>query len=248
VILVVLRTSPSEYQDATGFPLARGISRGVDETGGRGDETSICTESRLPPLRTLDRSLASLPCRDFDALARRRVLGFLAPEVACEHALRQRACRPSWPRAPLQSPPFAPAGKPASSRGVGMHQTVTRLAPALRPSTDTSAARPLPVTGATIGLEATSLEVPFRPRGFSPPRRFSPRDGSQVCCTLQPALGFAAFRIVKSVSQLLEHSPQALPPLEGHLHPTAVTRSPAPVPPWRSSSTLTRPHRFRWTG
>jgi hypothetical protein len=141
----VLRTSPSEYQGATGFPLARGSSRGVDETGGRGDEAAICTAFRLPPLRTLDRSLASLPCRDFDDACACRVLGFLAPEVACEHALRQRACRPSWPRAPLQSSPFAPAGKPASSRGVGMHQTVTRLAPALRPSADTSAARPLPV-------------------------------------------------------------------------------------------------------
>jgi len=62
------------------------------------------------------------------------------------------------------------------------------------------------VTGATIGLEAASLEVPFRPHGFSPSRRLSPRDGSQVCCTLQPALGFAAFRIVKSVSQLRERS------------------------------------------
>jgi hypothetical protein len=84
------------------------------------------------------------------------------------------------------------------------------------------------VTEATIGLEATSLEVTFRPRGFAPPRRFSPRNGSQVCCTLQPALGFAAFRIVKSVSQLREHSPQALPPLEGHHHPhsrDAVTRA-----------------------
>jgi len=70
VILVVLRTSPSEYQGAMGFPLARGSSRGVDETGGRGDEAAICTAFRLPPLRTLDRSLASLPCRDFDALAR----------------------------------------------------------------------------------------------------------------------------------------------------------------------------------
>jgi len=160
--------------------------------------------------------------------------------------LRQRACRPSWPRAPLQSPPIAPAGEPASSRGVGGYQTVTRLTPALCPSTDTSAARPLPVTGATIGLEATSLEVPFRPRGFSPPRRFSPRDGSQVCCTLQPAMGFASFRIVKSVSQLRGHSPQALPPLEGHHHLKAATRSPAPVPPWRSSSISTQPHRCRW--
>jgi len=105
-----------------------------------------------------------------------------------------------------------------------------------RPSADTSAARLLPVTGATFGLEATSLEVSFRPRGFAPPRRFSPRDGSQVCCTLQPALGFASFRIVKSVSQSRDRSPRRYHPSKDITHRTAVTRSPAPVPPWRSSS------------
>jgi len=65
-----------------------------------------------------------------------------------------------------------------------------------------SAVHPLPVAGATIGLEATSLEVTFHPRGFSPPRRFSLHDGPQVYCTLQPTLGFAGFRIVQLVSQL----------------------------------------------
>jgi len=143
----------------------------------------------------------------------------------------------------LQSPPLAPAGLPAASRGVGVCHTVTRLAPALRPSADTPAARPLPVTGATFGLEATSLEVPFRPRGFSPPRRFSPRDGSQVCCTLQPALGFATFRIVKSVSQFRERSrsattPRRTPPPQSR---DAVTRArclPDVLPPSSTERTL----------
>jgi len=62
------------------------------------------------------------------------------------------------------------------------------------------------VTEATFGFEAASLEVTFRPHGFSPSRRLSLRNGSQVCCTLQPAMGFAAFRIVKSVSQFPERS------------------------------------------
>jgi len=110
-------------------------------------------------------------------------------------------------------------------------RTVTCPKPACRPSADISAVHPLPVAGATFGLEATSLEVLFHPRGFSPPRRVSLHDGSQVCCTLQPALGFAGFRIVKSVSQLPDRSPPARPPLEGHHHPKAVTRSPAPDAP-----------------
>lgn len=36
-------------------------------------------------------------------------------------------------------------------------------------------------------------EVTFRPRGISPPRRFSPRYDSQACCILQPTLGFVSF-------------------------------------------------------
>jgi hypothetical protein len=68
---------------------------------------------------------------------------------------------------------------------------------------------------------------------------FSPRDGSQVCCTLQPVLGFATFRIVKSVSQLPDRSPRRDHPSKDTTTPTAATRSPAPVPPWRSSSNLT---------
>jgi hypothetical protein len=36
--------------------------------------------------------------------------------------------------------------------------------------------------------------VSFRPRGFSPPRRFAPHTTAQVYCTLQPVLGFVAFQ------------------------------------------------------
>jgi len=145
VILVVLRTSPSEYQGAMGFPLSRGISRGVVETRGRDDETTICTAFRLRPsarstgrwtpcpavistrLRTSGPRLSSARSRLRACLAAARLSTLLASSSPSEPA------------------PFAPAGKPASSRGVGVHQTVTRLAPALRPSADTSATRTLPV-------------------------------------------------------------------------------------------------------
>jgi hypothetical protein len=35
--------------------------------------------------------------------------------------------------------------------------------------------------------------IPFRPRGFSPPRRFSPHRGVRACCVPVPDMGFAAF-------------------------------------------------------
>jgi len=185
-----------------------------------------------PPAPSNARQVVGLPVVPRFRRARaHRVLGFLAPEVACERAFRQRACRPSWRRLPYRASLLAPAGEPASSRGVRGHPAVTRRIPAVRPSTDISAAHPLPVTCATFGLEATSLEVLFRPRGFSPPRRVSPRDGSQVCCTLQPVLGFAAFRIVKSVSQFREPPLRRDHPPKDTTTPTAVTRSLAPDAP-----------------
>lgn len=38
-----------------------------------------------------------------------------------------------------------------------------------------------------FGLTAATRSDTFRPRGFPPPRQFTPHTGSQVCCTLQPA-------------------------------------------------------------
>jgi hypothetical protein len=35
--------------------------------------------------------------------------------------------------------------------------------------------------------------IPFRPRGFAPPRRFPPHRGFRACCIPVPDLGFAAF-------------------------------------------------------
>lgn len=39
-----------------------------------------------------------------------------------------------------------------------------------------------------------SEQVSFRPRGFSPPRRFAPTARCRRCCSLLPILGFTAFR------------------------------------------------------
>jgi hypothetical protein len=40
-----------------------------------------------------------------------------------------------------------------------------------------------------------SHSVLFRPRGFSPPRRFSPHRGARACCVPVPDMGFAAFHV-----------------------------------------------------
>jgi len=44
-----------------------------------------------------------------------------------------------------------------------------------------------------FGLEGSTFEVLFRPRGFSPPRRFPPLLESRACCIPLPILGFSAF-------------------------------------------------------
>ena len=71
-------------------------------------------------------------------------------------------------------------------------------------------------------------EVPFRPRGFSPPRRVSPRKGSQACCILQPTLGFATFHTDQPKPAAI---PATRPPLEGFSHPLVALRSPGALAP-----------------
>lgn len=55
---------------------------------------------------------------------------------------------------------------------------------------------PLPDAPLRVHPSGRRLPTPtmFRPRGFSPPRRFSPRAGLRACCIPLPVLGFAAFR------------------------------------------------------
>jgi hypothetical protein len=46
----------------------------------------------------------------------------------------------------------------------------------------------------TFGPAVPSARVAFHPRGFSPPRRFSPAVRCGHCCSPLPILGFVAFR------------------------------------------------------
>ena len=81
-------------------------------------------------------------------------------------------------------------------------------------------------------LRDATPEVPFRPRGFSPPRRLSPRYGSQACCILLPTLGFASFparpkpRIPRDATTPRRTSPTR----------RGLSRHRAPWPPWCSPS------------
>jgi len=66
------------------------------------------------------------------------------------------------------------------------------------PSVDTSAARPLPAPrprerGQVPSARGCHTPNSFRPCRSSRLRRFSPRITLQVCCTLQPTMGFTTF-------------------------------------------------------
>jgi len=79
-----------------------------------------------------------------------------------------------------------------------------------------------------LRLSDANPKVPFRPRGFSPPRRVSPRKGSQACCILQPTLGFATFHTDQPKPAAI---PATRPPLEGFSLPLVVLRSPGALAP-----------------
>jgi hypothetical protein len=49
-----------------------------------------------------------------------------------------------------------------------------------------------------FGPTAPPVQLPFRPRGFTPPRRLSPREGPRACCIPLPVLGFTAFPETRS--------------------------------------------------
>jgi hypothetical protein len=81
-------------------------------------------------------------------------------------------------------------------------------------------------------------EVPFRPRGFSPPRRVSPRKGWQACCILQPTLGFVPFH---PTSRSWPRSPRRDHPSKDDPNRPWYSSHLEPWPPWRSS--LLTPNR-----
>jgi hypothetical protein len=67
----------------------------------------------------------------------------------------------------------------------------------------------------------------FHPRGFSPPRWFTPPDTAQVYCTLLPAMGFATFRGSCSLASPLSRATSSLPagrcPSPVALHPSKLS-------------------------
>jgi hypothetical protein len=125
----------------------------------------------------------------------------LSHRVADRPALLPACLRPSL-RLPFGAPTCCPDRlTPISSLEVGPVDRVSPAAwpiapPSTHPLARDTEARPLPANEPKLVNHRppdANLEVPFRPRGFSPPRRVSPRQGSQACCILQPTLGFVSF-------------------------------------------------------
>jgi len=52
------------------------------------------------------------------------------------------------------------------------------------------------------------LEFPFRPRGFSPPRRFPPRGDLRACCIPLPILGFVVFPAIARIPRDVSCTPR----------------------------------------
>jgi hypothetical protein len=89
--------------------------------------------------------------------------------------------RPDWGGTPLS---LAGRARPSSP---GIHFWV----PLLR----RARGRPLPdAVASALRARLPSRCFPFRPRGFAPPRRFSPGRGSRACCIPVPDMGFVPFR------------------------------------------------------
>jgi hypothetical protein len=153
-------------------------------------------------------------------------------------ALQGRIVRERDPRA-LSSPSKTTAPSCPSGRGIGGLPTTSRWPAALRlhagrtpllglskdlPSIDISFACPLPAhLLANEGVRPSALDRhvqdSFRPCRSSRLRRVAPRAALQVCCTLQPIMGFATFQAWR-----------------GHLPARRVTRTLARVQPPRATS------------
>lgn len=138
--------------------------------------------------------------------------------------------------APLRSPCLLPG--PAHAGLLSWGRTSGRFAPDTWPlappsalhllAKDRCASTPGHGTSPSPSASGCHPEVPFRPRGFSPPRRVSPRKGSQACCILQPTLGFAAFHADQPKPATI---PATRPPLEGCSPPLVALRSPGALAP-----------------
>jgi len=95
-----------------------------------------------------------------------------------------------------------------------------------------AASTPATTASRRFGSGGSTLEVPFRPRGFSPPRRLPPLRASRAYCIPLPILGSTAFPSVG----VPVRRPRPFPPL---------SRDAGPYPPKNSLPTAGTRHRVR---
>jgi hypothetical protein len=93
---------------------------------------------------------------------------------------------------------------------------------------------PLPATGPScLGLVAFGRTMPpscmFRPRGFSPPRRFPPPEDAWACCIPLPILGFIGFPRRARRASVRRGFPADATPSRAFPTRTAVPASPRAV-------------------
>jgi hypothetical protein len=145
--------------------------------------------------------------------------------------------------------PIALADRSAFSAGSSAHPSHVsremRLSPLHRRAREAST--PATTASRRFGLEGATLGVPFRPRGFSPPRRLPPLYESRACCIPLPILGSIAFPLGAPRPEDRDHSrfpamqvrtPRRTP----RRQPERVTAPVAPLPfPARP------PLRFPWS-
>jgi hypothetical protein len=149
----------------------------------------------------------------------------------------------------------APSCRPKTNRDGSSFAEVQVQTPLLglsrvRPSTETSVARPLPGhPKAPLWLEAATPQSSFRPCRSSRLRRFTPRIAPQVCCTLHPVMGFAAFPAWRSETRRpRQHQPfpsSALHTLQSLPLAVSRTSSPRPLPPRGSAVSAVHHARTR---
>jgi hypothetical protein len=141
-------------------------------------------------LRCALRGLRPSPVRGPRGLHRENRRGRSSPASAL-HDLPSPSKRPHTGRAPRDHTDRAPKRRPGAEAHPLLGFATCLPLHRHHPSASTSQRPELPRD--TFGPTAPPVQLPFRPRGFAPPRRFSPRQGSRVCCAPLPVMRFAAF-------------------------------------------------------
>jgi hypothetical protein len=138
----------------------------------------------------------------------------------CAHRPKPIA-QPSWPSPLLQR---CIPSRAASSSGCPPIEAPLLGFSKDRPSTGPSTARPLPDGQDHPSARSCHTPNAFRPCRSSRLRRFPPCTTPQVCCTLQPVMGFAAFlatvtrRCIELLRPTAEHSADL--PRQRRSHPS----------------------------